>query len=174
MKEVYKNLYVGLEQDYNRIKGQNDWFIVHACKEPFHRQALGYKSQGAPKTHSEYLIAERGNRLILNLVDTPNPAYTPKEIIDKAISFTYSALLNDNKVLIHCNKGESRSPSIAMLYMAIYTDAFSQKSFNEVEKEFQLLYPMYKPAKGIRGFLQQNWEDYLKIAEEDKAKEEVE
>ena len=35
----------------------------------YHRQALGYRSRGAPKDHPEYLVARRGNRLILNIVD---------------------------------------------------------------------------------------------------------
>ena len=80
---VFPNLFVGTQQDYElNVKSQPGWMVVHACKEPYHRQELGYTSQGAPKNHPEYLIARRGNRLILNLVDAPDPRYIPKEIID--------------------------------------------------------------------------------------------
>lgn len=85
MIEVYPNLFVGNEVDANSILNQSGWFVVHACKEPFHRQALGYSGRAAPKTDPEYLIAKRDNRLILNLVDAADPAYIPKEIIDAAI-----------------------------------------------------------------------------------------
>jgi len=88
MKEIYSNLYIGNENDYvSYVQGHDGWAVVHACKEPYHRQALGYTGRAAPKTHPEYLIAWRGNRLILNLVDVDNPAYISKEIIDTALDF---------------------------------------------------------------------------------------
>ncbi len=76
---VFPHLYIGTEQDYDRrVKGMPGWMVVHACKEPYHRQLLGYKGRGAPKDHPEYLLARRGDRLYLNLVDTDDPAYNPK------------------------------------------------------------------------------------------------
>lgn len=43
MIEVYPKLFVGNQQDYDlTVKTQADWRVVHACKEPYHRQALGY------------------------------------------------------------------------------------------------------------------------------------
>ena len=64
MIEVDKNLFVGAEIDEHRIRGQSDWYVIHACKEPFHRQALGYSGRAASKDHPEYLIARREGRLI--------------------------------------------------------------------------------------------------------------
>jgi hypothetical protein len=57
MIEVTRNLFVGNNNDYNLIQSESDWAIVHACKEPYHRNALGYSGQGAPKEHPEYLVA---------------------------------------------------------------------------------------------------------------------
>lgn len=65
MIEVCPNLCVGSEHDEQRIRGQAGWFFIHACKEPYHRQALGYTGRAAAKTHPEYLIARRNGRLIL-------------------------------------------------------------------------------------------------------------
>lgn len=88
MIEIAKNLFVGNQNDYeNLVKFRNDFSVVHACKEPYHRKALGYLGRGAPKNHPEYLIARRGNRLILNLIDVVDPNYIPEEIIFKAVSF---------------------------------------------------------------------------------------
>jgi hypothetical protein len=43
MVEIAKNLYIGSQDDYElNVKFQTDWFVIHACKEPYHRQALGY------------------------------------------------------------------------------------------------------------------------------------
>jgi hypothetical protein len=162
MIEVYPNLFIGTEDDYeSQVKGQDGWLVVHACKEPYHRRELGYKSQGAPKGHPEYLIAKRENRLILNLVDAPNPAYIPKEIIDAALEFIHSGLRDSRKVLVHCNLGESRSPGIGMLYLAIYTDTLP-KELLPAERKFREIYPLYNPGAGMRGFLVKNWGGYVR------------
>jgi predicted protein tyrosine phosphatase len=139
---------------------EEGWAVVHACKEPYHRQALGYLGRGAPKEHPEYLIAQRGDRLILNIVDVDNPAFFNKAMIDTALDFIDEALGRDMKVLVHCNVGESRSPSIALLYLACRAKVLSRESFLEAEEEFRRLYPAYNPRAGIRGHLQQNWHLY--------------
>lgn len=88
MIEVTQNLFVGDQSDYETNSGKiSNWCVIHACKEPYHRNLLGYNSKGAPKEHPEYLFARRENRLFLNLVDAANPAYIPKEIIDAALNF---------------------------------------------------------------------------------------
>ena len=152
MREVYPNLFVGGEQDFPQVHNAIGWAIVQACKEPFHREALGYKTRGAPKDHPEYLVARRGQRLILNLVDIDKDRYQfiPDEPLDKAVEFVYNSLETGLKVLIHCNMGASRGPSIALLYLLTHTDfAEDATSFGEAETEFRKVYPDYFPA-GIR------------------------
>ena len=54
MKEIIHNLYIGSQDDYEQVvKYEVGWRIIHACKEPYHRNALGYKGQGAPKESPE-------------------------------------------------------------------------------------------------------------------------
>lgn len=161
MIEIYPHLWIGNEHDYETgVKGKSEWVIVHACKEPYHRQLLGYTSRGAPKDHPEYLIARRENRLFLNLVDVPNPAFFDKSIIDAALKFVEEGLQNRKEVLVHCNLGESRSPSIGLLYLATHTDCLP-KDFEAAENTFRQIYPYYNPSTGIRGFMRQNWENYI-------------
>lgn len=161
MIEIYPNLFIGIADDYElSVKGQTDWVVVHACKFPYHRDELGYKS-AASKNHPEYLIARRGNRLILNLVDAPNPAYIPKEIIDAALEFIHAGLSGSHKVLVHCNLGESRSPSIGLLYLSVHTNKLP-KEFIAAEKMFRQIYPPYNPGAGMRGFLVKNWGNYVR------------
>ena len=112
MIEVYTNLFVGAEHDEVSLRGQDGWFVVHACKEPYHRQALGYRGQGAPKHHPEYLIARRDGRLILNLVDVDDVNFISPIIIDAALGDIHQNIMS-KRVLVHCNQGQSRSPSIA-------------------------------------------------------------
>lgn len=163
MIEVQENLFVGDQQDYesqihNEEKGA--WKVVQACKEPYHRQALGYSGRGAPKRHPEYLIARRGNRLILNLIDADSPAYIPKEIIDEALVFIDEHLSDKQKVLVHCNQGMSRSAGIAMLYLG-QQNLIDSQSFAEARKEFKKIYPPCNLSKGMSGFLKQHWDEYV-------------
>lgn len=158
MKQIYNNLYIGSQYDYeNIVKYQDGWFIIHACKEPYHRQALGYLGQGAPTTDPEYLFAYRGDHLILNLVDAPTVDYIPKPIIDEAIK-AIKINIQKKKVFVHCNQGGSRSAVIGLLYLKA-VHAISD-DFVQAEKAFLQLYPCYSPGKGMRMFAMRNWTNY--------------
>ena len=154
-------IFVGNQADYeNTVAFQEGWMILHACKEPYHREALGYKGRAAPRTHPEYLIARRGNRLILNMVDVSNPNYFDKEMIDAGLNFIDEAIQKSMKILIHCNQGESRAPSIALLYLATRVGSLPIESLQIAEAEFRKIYPEYDPKPGIYGFLELNWRNY--------------
>ena len=162
MIEVADNLFIGDQNDYEtNVKGKDGWVVVHACKEPYHREALGYKGRGAPKDHPEYLHAMRDNRLILNLVDADNPDFIHGEVIFTALDFISEGLLSGKKVLIHCNQGRSRSAGIGLLFMAVY-DLIPNQTLEDAEAAFISMYPLYQPGKGIREFLGNNWLSYLK------------
>jgi len=161
MKEVFKNLWVGKEDDFgDAMDNQPDvWAVLHACKEPFHRCFVGYTGRGCPKESPEYLWAESGNRLALNIVDAPKPEFFAKEMIDKGLDFIDEKLGQALKVLVHCNKGESRSPSIALLYL-IKQGIIKGDTFEDCEAEFMKLYPEYNPGEGMRGFVKEHFEVY--------------
>jgi predicted protein tyrosine phosphatase len=162
MIEITSNLFIGTEYDYeSAVKHQSGWYIVHACKEPYHRQLLGYSGRGAPKNHPEYLLARRGTRLFLNLVDVEDPSYISKEIIDAALSFIDEAVTVGAKCLVHCNQGESRSPSIGLLYLASKR-TIHNVTLLEAEEDYRKIYPSYNPKAGMRGFMRSHWSEYTK------------
>jgi hypothetical protein len=163
MIEIYDKIYVGTQLDYeNLVKGKSDWAIVHACKEPYHRQALGYTGRAVSKNHPEYLIARRGNRLIMNIVDVDNPMFFDKEkMMDKALDFLSEMYAKGLHLLIHCNQGESRGPSVALLFLATRLKVIPNATFEISEGIFKDRYPVYNPSKGIREHLRINWQSYL-------------
>ena len=160
MIEVCQNLCVGSQNDEVTIRGLSGWFVVHACKEPYHRQALGYTTAGAPKNHPEYLLAARPGRLILNLVDVDKVSFIAPEIVNAALNAIRDNIVS-SKVLIHCNQGMSRSPAIALLYLLKYTDVLGVTDHTQGLLAFQALYPSYAPAKGMADYVMLNWEKYL-------------
>jgi hypothetical protein len=109
------------------------------------------------KTHPEYLIARRPNRLILNLIDADAPTYIPGEIIDASLAFIHENLASGRQVLVHCNQGLSRSPAIAMLYMGNYTNRLPKASFDEAFCQFCQIYPPFAPKGGVYGYLRNRW-----------------
>jgi len=163
MKHIIGNVYVGEDEDAELIlKSTNDeWAIVHACKEKWHRELLGYTGRGAPKDHPEYLFAERGNRLYMNIVDAPKSIFFDKGMIDKALDFIHQKRKEELKVLVHCNEGFSRSPSLALLYLVKH-GLIKGETLEDAEAEFLKLYPKYNPGTGMRGFVKENFEGYRK------------
>jgi len=158
MIEVHPGLFVGSEIDYeSQINSAANWAVVHACKEPYHRRALGYSGRAVSKEHPEYLVARRGDRLILNLIDANDPAYIPDEIMDASVEFVHEHLGIGQQVLVHCNQGMSRSPSIAMLYLGTHTERLSKSSFEQAFIAFREMYPPFSPAGGVLGFLRRRW-----------------
>ena len=141
-----------------------DWRILHVAKEPYHRKFVGYKGRAAPKDSDEYLIAIRGHRMALNLIDSPDPACIPIECIQAGVNWILGGMDLRRNVFVHCNMGVSRSPSLAMIAMAriceIPTDLKGARA------EFEKRYDRYMPGEGMSKFLEKNW-DLLIKGEED-------
>ena len=166
MIEIWPGLHIGSQRDYEGyVRAQPDWRVVHACKEPYHRQALGYTGRAVRKTHPEYLIARRGSRLMLNIVDAADPAYIPKELIDAALEFIQISLCDGANVLVHCNEGCSRAPSIGLLYLLAYTDQIRRDSVDATVDAFRALYPPYAPATGVAGFIRLHFGHYSRATD---------
>ena len=120
MIEVYEGVYQGSDKDVDAFLEQhpNGW-IIHAAKEPWHRNALGYVGRSAPKDHPDYLYAirstEHGYRMYLNFVDADDAKYIPKDMVDRALGFALRAVDHGHPLLIHCNQGKSRSVMLCAL-----------------------------------------------------------
>ncbi len=160
MIEVHPSLWVGDQTDALTTIGKTGWFVVSAAKYPWHRDAVGYTTKAAPKDDPEYLMALRGRHLALNLVDVPDPAYIPPAVINAALATIEINLADpDTQVLVHCNQGASRAPTIGLLFMRKFTDRFADKLHWEAVQEFKRTYPAYAPAAGMDGYAKQHWDD---------------
>ena len=157
MIEVHKNIFIGNEQDCSNAK---DFVVIHACKSPCHQRALNYRGSLSPN-HPNYLIYENGDNLFLNMVDMERPLLprfaTP--ICVKALQFIDKNIEN-KKVLIHCNHGLSRSPSLALLYMA-KKEIINNESYNKAVEAFVKLFPKYNPNNGIASYLRTEWKNLI-------------
>lgn len=151
MREIYSKLYVGDDADYEKVKDNSDWRILRCAKDGLggHRDTLGYTERSAPKGPT-YLFVERPRKLITNLVDTDNADFIPTPLVDKALAFI-SDSLRVGKLLIACNQGESRAPSLAFLWL--YLEGKLPADYHRALRTFRTLYPAYSPANGIRQYV---------------------
>lgn len=156
MEEIVNRLWVGGDKDYEKLQGRAGWSFLRTCKEGpgGHRAILGYNTLGAPKDKN-YLWVRRGNLMALNLLDLDDPNYISEEMIDKGLTFIAERLKAGDKVLVACNAGHSRGPSLAMMYLRSVGEL--PDSFIRAEKVFRTLYPHYDPAQGIRQFAKSHW-----------------
>lgn len=138
-----------------------NWFVIHAAKEPWHRDALGYTGRGAPPDHPEYLVARRPGEMMLNLVDMKSisPQYT-NPIVEAAFEAIDNALIRDEpkRVLIHCNEGKSLAPTLALLWLGQHVDEWQELPFDGAVIQFKDdHYPEYDPGEGMEKYARDRW-----------------
>lgn len=153
MRKIYERLYTGDLADC--FEGAASWAVVHACRQPCFRRAarrLGVASDGL--TH-----LEDGPNLYLDLIDGP-ARYFSTPPLEAFLSFAGRHWSRGSGLLIHCNRGTSRGPSLALLFLAQGSTALPSGSFDEASAAFSRWVPEYSPGDGIRSFLRENWERF--------------
>jgi protein-tyrosine phosphatase len=99
-------------------------------------------------------VFKRGHHLYLNLIDPPQPLF----MMDSFSEFLVFAdrEIAERHVLIHCNQGESRAPSLTVLYLAKRLGMLPNDSYSSAASEFRAKFP-YNPGRGIMTWLTTNW-----------------
>ncbi len=156
MIEVHNGLYVGKEADC-RI-GDHEWAVVHACKSPCHQRAVAYRGN-LLRSHPHYLALEQDTDLYLNLIDPPKPLFMAPSF-HSFLAFSQVQLKKGRKILIHCNQGESRAPSLALLLLAKLVSQISNESYGAARAEFKTLFNGYNPGRGIQKYLADHWSEF--------------
>ncbi len=157
MIEIIDNLFCGNDHDCSAC---GDHFsVIHACKT-CHQKGVGYRGN-LPSTHPNYLIFEQENHLYLNMVDMERellPRFT-HPIMNSAICFIEKNITK-TPILIHCNQGHSRSPSIGLIYLS-RKNKIASNSYSDARNDFLNIYPNYFPGRGIELYLIKNWQGLM-------------
>lgn len=153
MREVFPRVLVG---DLSCCRaGTVDCAVVHGCKDPCHRRAVGYVGSLA-KNHPEYLMREEADDLWLNLIDPPVPLFQAETFL-RFLAFAGAHYDRGAAVLIHCNQGESRSASLALLLLAKHLHALPENTYDAARSAYEALDGSYRPGAGIARFLSEQW-----------------
>lgn len=155
------NLFIGDISDLHKVNEQG-WAFIHAT-QTIHYQLFGWnRTTNKPdKNHPNYIYYEKDNRLSLNWVDGAAYLYdwSGIETFIKTLDFIDKWIQKKN-VLIHCDQGQSRSPTLGLLYLAKRVKTISNDSFIAAKKEFIKNYPNYLPG-GIGEYVQKNWNEII-------------
>lgn len=128
--------------------------IIHACKEPCHRNAVGYAGKICP-SHKHYLSLQTHGHLFLNIIDPPLPLFQI-DTFRRVLQF-FDDLQAGTALHIHCNQGQSRAPTLALLIVAKRLHELPSAGYTQARESFARRFP-YHPGKGIETFLTQNWD----------------
>lgn len=155
MEQIIDRFYVGSDEDVAKAK-ERGFSRLACCKDgpDGHRAMLGYESLGAPKGKN-YLFARKGNWMALNLIDVDDPRYIPDAALDAGLSFIDEQMTAGNKILIHCNAGMSRGPSVALMYLRKIGEM--PYTFGRAMHIFKTLYPKYSPGFGMEHHVKARW-----------------
>jgi hypothetical protein len=164
MENLIPHLFVGDDNDYEKIKSRPNWSALRCCKygPGGHQETLGYKTLAAPKGPT-YLSVDQRNRRALNFIDPSDPNFIPVEMVKKGLDFIDKRLAAGDNVLVACNAGRSRGPTTGLLYLRAIGDLTG--NFHQSESFYRKLYTKYDPGLGVRTFAKQNWdtfENYLR------------
>lgn len=162
MNPVYEkngaNLYYCNSEEYNNIPCKDTVSFLFCAKNPFHKEIVGYEKK-CEKEHPEYLVAYRPNQhlMALNMVDAPTPEYFSDKMVLAGLEFIDKELAKGREVVVVCNKGESRSTTMCLMYM-MKDGAFDfQMTHSQVFMEFSKVAKTWNPRNGILQYCIEYW-----------------
>jgi len=153
------NLFIGTTDDLCQTNDQ-DWAFVHAT-QTIHYKIFGWnRTTNKPnRKQPNYIFYEENNLISLNWVDGAAHLYnwSGVETFNKVLDFI-EKWNRQRKILIHCDQGQSRSPTLGLLYLAKRLKSIPNDSFGDAKNEFMKIYPNYLPG-GIGDYVAQNWNE---------------
>ena len=155
-------LHIGTEEDCRGLGfgSARGFAVLHAAKYPCHADMTGLPPRGDQRYLAHRVSA---SHLTLNMIDPPVPLFSV-ELFQRALDFLDERLAL-GPVLIHCNQGFSRAPSLALVYLAKRAKglhghfAASFDGYAGARGEFAAIYPAYAPGAGLVQFLTERWKE---------------
>jgi hypothetical protein len=96
--------------------------------------------------------------MALNLIDVRQLGpgghhYVPDEVIEAGLKFISERMAAGDQVIVHCNQGKSRAPSLGLLWMlreGLISEDAPLPSFAQ-------LYEKFLPSAGMKEYLRQKF-----------------
>lgn len=159
MKQIPNtNIFVGTKEEYSIAK-QQGMKIVCALNRAngyvTHQSVVGWQGRGCNPDNPYYFFKQETDAIYLNMIDGDDPKYVNDLMINAALNFTHQHLNAGKKVFIYCSLGESRSPSIALMYLLEYN--LIPKNTDSISVFKNDYYPDYQPKSGNLLYIKNRW-----------------
>jgi hypothetical protein len=156
VEEIYHNVWVGDDNAYVHLKDKPKWSFLRCCKygPGGHQQTLDYHTLAAPEG-SEHFVVERPRLMALNLLDLDDPNFVDPGMIQTGLDFIQQELLSGQKVLIACNAGRSRGPTVGLMWLRRV--GHMRHAYLHSQRLYHSMYPLYSPSQGIDQFARSHW-----------------
>lgn len=152
------SLFVGVKEEYNLARNK-EMKIVCALNRAngfvTHQSRIGWQGRGCDPNHPDYLYRRDEDAIYLNMIDGEDPKYVNDEMINPALDFIHQNLITGNEVFVYCSLGQSRSPSIALMYLL--ENNLIEKSSDTFSVFQSLYYPNYQPKNGNLLYIKKRW-----------------
>jgi predicted protein tyrosine phosphatase len=115
-----------------------------------------------PHDDRYYLAFEDIYNLYLNLIDPPTPLFRVESFRHFRDFAAHTYVDGGHDLLIHCNQGESRAPSLALLLLAKDLHVLPDDSYTAAVEAFAPLaerLPRYAVGQGLQQFLAEHWSE---------------
>jgi len=153
--KILDRLYIGEMTDCQGVG--EDWFVVHACRNPCYCNACGTPDPNGP----DYLSKQVGQHLYLNIIDPPSAALFYRKTFDDFLLFAKRAQAGKKPFLIHSNQGHSRAPTLAILFLAKSLRKLPDTSFDDAVDAFEVIVGQpYVAAEGIQTWMREHWSEF--------------
>ncbi|GAA6169245.1 dual specificity protein phosphatase family protein [Sessilibacter corallicola] len=151
------DIYVGTKEEYP-IAERKGMKIVCALNRArgyvSHQSIVGWSGRGCDKNNPYYLFKQTDSAIYLNMIDGDDPVYVSDNMINPALEFIKLALENQDQVFIYCSLGESRSPSIALMYLLENGLLAPENAIAEFKSRY---YSNYSPKSGNLEYIKNRW-----------------
>lgn len=152
------NIYIGIKEEYQtaKAKGMKIVCALNRAKGYItHQSVVGWSGSGCNSNNPYYLFKQEEDAIYLNMIDGDDPKYVSDKMINPTLLFIDNHLKNDETVFIYCSLGESRSPSIALMYLLEYNlIEKSEKTIDLFKSEY---YRQYNPKNGNLLYIKNRW-----------------
>lgn len=160
--QVFPGLFVGPAADIYKFSGS----ILHCARDPWFAQAMSLppsESLFRDTTGKRVCLWVRmnPNEMALNMVDAADGKYFCDDLIDAGLNFITERFAETESVLVHCNMGISRSPSMAFLWM--FEHGYLDDEFRYAVPQFREKYKDWCPGNGIWAYLKARCERGHKV-----------
>lgn len=150
-------IYVGTKEEYQDAINSGMKIVCalnRASGFVTHQSVVGWSGRGCNKEHPDYLYRLESDAIYLNMIDGDDPKYISDDMIDAALDFIHWRLEVGEKVFVYCSLGESRSLSIALMYMLEHGLIEPYDSIEIFRKKY---YEKYSPKKGNSEYIEDRW-----------------